>query len=80
MPNYETPAEQYRPLAEEVLDVAKNFARGERRDALLQMAQVGQRLADGYADATMSLSTPVQSERPARQQQQQVQPGNDKKE
>jgi hypothetical protein len=80
MPNYETPAERYRRLAEEALDVARNFPHGEHRDAVLHMAQVWQRLADSYADATTSLSTPVQSEQPAMQQQQQVQPGDDKKE
>ena len=80
MPNHETPAERYRRLADEALDVAKNFPHGEHRDAVLQMAQVWQRLADSYADATTSVSRPVQSEQPAMQQQQQVQPGGDKKE
>jgi hypothetical protein len=33
-----------------------------------EMVEVWQRLADSYADATTSLSTPVQSEQPAMQQ------------
>ena len=44
------------------------------------MAEVWQRLADSYADATTSLSTPVQSEQPAMQQQEQIQPDDDKRE
>src|SRR5262245_27719684 len=43
MPNHETPAERYRRLAAECLDVANNFPRGDHRDALLRMAQVWQR-------------------------------------
>jgi hypothetical protein len=31
---------RYRRLAEEALDVARNFPHGEHRDALVQMAQV----------------------------------------
>ena len=79
MPSHETPAERYRRLAQEALDVAQNFPPGEHKDALLQMAHVWQRLADSYADATTSLSIPIQSEQPAMQQQQQVQPDDDKK-
>jgi hypothetical protein len=81
MPNHETPAERYRRLAAECLDVANNFPRGDHRDALLQMAQVWQRLADQYEDATPPFSqSRTAGEHPAMQQQQQVQPGDDKKE
>jgi hypothetical protein len=80
MANGESPSMRYRRLAEEALDVAKNFPLGEHRDALLQMAQVWQRLSDSYADATTSLLTPIQREQPAMQQQQQIQPDDDKKE
>jgi hypothetical protein len=74
MPNHETPAERYRRLAGEALDVAENFQRGEHRDVLVQMAQVWQRLADSYSDATTSLFPSVQGEQPVMQQQQQQQP------
>jgi hypothetical protein len=79
MPNHETSAERYRRLAAECLDVAHNFPRGDHRDALFQMAQVWQRLADQYDDATSPFSQPA-AEQPATQQQQQVQPDDDKKE
>jgi hypothetical protein len=75
MPNHEMPAERYRRLAAECLDVANNFPRDEHRDALLQMAHVWQRLADQYEDATPHLSpSGVGREQPVMQQQQQVQP------
>ena len=80
MPDYETSTERYRRLAEESLDAAKSFPRGEQRDALLHMAQVWQRLADRYEDATPLSSTwRTAAEQPALQQQQQIQP-HDKKE
>jgi hypothetical protein len=79
MPNHETPAKRYRRLAQEALDVAQNFPHGEHRDALLQMAQVWQRLADTYADSTTSLITPAASEQPVVQQQEQIQPKPDDK-
>jgi hypothetical protein len=53
MPRYETPAERYRRLAEEALDLARNFPHGEHSDALVQMAQVWERLGDTYADGTV---------------------------
>jgi hypothetical protein len=75
MPNQETPAERYRRLAAECLDVANNFPRGDHRDALLQMGHVWQRLADQYEDATPHLSPyGMGREQPVMQQQQQVQP------
>ena len=79
MPNHETPAERYRRLAAECLDVANNFPRGDHRDALLQMAQVWQRLADQYDEATPPFSRPA-PEQPAMQQHQQTQPDDDNKE
>jgi hypothetical protein len=64
MPDYETPTERYRHLAEGCLHVANDFPRGEHRDALLQMAQVWQRLADQYADSTGPFSRQVQANSP----------------
>jgi hypothetical protein len=79
MPDYETPAERYRRLAEEALDVANNFPPGDNRDALLQMAQVWQRLAETYADSTVLHTPSGGSDQPGVQQQQQDQPDDDKK-
>jgi hypothetical protein len=59
MPDYETPTERYRHLAEGCLHAANDFPRGEHRDALLQMAQVWQRLADQYAHSTGPFSRQV---------------------
>jgi hypothetical protein len=39
-------AEEYRRLAQECLDTARTIANEDARDALLQMAQVWQRLAE----------------------------------
>jgi len=44
------------------------------------MAQVWQRLSDEYAASNTPLFQPIESERPAMQQQQQSQPKDDKKE
>ena len=79
MPRSQTPAERYRRLAEEALDVARNFPHGEHRDALLQMAQVWQRLAATYAEGTVLHSPPGGADQPVMQHQQQVQPDDDKK-
>jgi hypothetical protein len=80
MPDYETSTERYRRLAEESLDAAKSFPRGEQRDALLDMAQVWQRLADQYEDATPPFSrSGTAGEQPTLQQQQQIQPHDHKK-
>jgi hypothetical protein len=75
----ETPSERYRRLARKCLETANTLPVGQR-DTLIQMAQFWQRLADEYADATVSLSQPDTADQPAMQQQQQVQPDDDKKE
>ena len=81
MPNHVTPAERYRRLAAECLDAANNFPRGDHKGALLQMAQVWQRLAEQYDDSTPPFSlSATATEQPAMQQQQQIQPDDDKKE
>src|SRR5262249_7894523 len=45
----ESSSARYRRLARESLEVAHSFPRGDQRDALLQMAQVWQRLAEREA-------------------------------
>jgi hypothetical protein len=76
----ESPAQRYRRLAEERLEVAYTFPEGDRRTVLVQMAQVWQRLADEHAG---SASTPLFSRAAGQaapmQQQQQMHPGEDKK-
>lgn len=72
----ETPSERYRRLARECLDVAYTFPDGVRRTVLVQMAQVWQRLAD--EQATMPSFSSGDAEQPAMQQQQQIQPDDDK--
>ena len=79
MPNNESPAARYRRLAGECLEVAQTLPIGERRSTLLQMAQVWQRLADDYAASTLSLAPALGAERPAMQQQQQIQSKDDDK-
>jgi hypothetical protein len=71
--------ERYRCLARECLAVAKTMPEGKDRTIVLEMAAVWHRLANEYAGATMLLFEPTQSEQPAMQQQQQIQPENDKK-
>jgi len=74
----ETPAARYQRLARASLETANTFPRGQQRDALVQMAQVWQRLADQHEDSTVTLSPPSGvGERSAMQQQQQVQPENE---
>ena len=75
----ETPAARYRHLARECQAAANTTPRGEDRTALLERALVWHRLADDYADSTMSLLSPVEGERPAIQQQQHVQPKDEDK-
>jgi hypothetical protein len=70
---------RYRRLARECLEIAHTFPAGERRTVLLQMAQVWQRLADEYAGSSAPLFRPIESEQPAMQQQQQIQPKDDDK-
>jgi len=79
MPAEETTAARYRRLAQECLDLAATFPdRDHQRDALLQMAQVWQRLADQYANATWFVFRPGAGGQPVMQQQQQVQRDEDK--
>jgi uncharacterized protein YciW len=79
MPDDVSASTRYRRLARECLEVAHTFPSGERRTVLLQMAQVWQRLADEYADTSAPLLRPSESEQPAMQQQQQIQPKDDDK-
>ena len=79
MPNDETPAERYRRLAEACLAVARTMPEGEGRTTLLEMATLWHRLADDYADSTVSLRPSLVTEQPTMQQQQQLQPDDDKK-
>jgi len=68
MPENESPAARYRRLARECIAMANTIATEQTRATLVEMAQVWTRLAESH-DA-----------RPAMQQQQQIQPKNDKKE
>lgn len=80
MPKRVSPAERYRRLARECLEAANTFAPGEQRDALIQMAQVWQRLADEHDDSTPPFSLSAAAvEQPSIQQQQQIQIHNDDK-
>jgi hypothetical protein len=80
MSDGEAPSARYHHLAQECLKMAATFPAGEHRDALLQMAQVWQRLADQYKDGTPPFSLPAAAaEQPVMQQQQQVQREDDKK-
>jgi hypothetical protein len=74
MPDNESPAVRYRRLAAESLEVANTFPAGDRRTALLQMAQVWQRLADDYQGATPPFFRPNAGDAVPMQQQQQAQP------
>jgi hypothetical protein len=77
---HESPAARYRRLAQECLETAKTFPKGERRTALVHMAQVWQRLADDYGEG-MPRFRPTEKEQPVIQQQQQIQSkGGGKKE
>ena len=77
MPEDVSASTRYRRLARECLEIAHTFPAGERRTVLLQMAQVWQRLADEYAGSSAPLFRPIESEQPAMQQQQQIQPKDD---
>ena len=74
MPDDELPAARYRRLAAECLEVAYTFSAGDRRTALLQMAQVWHRLADDYEGSTPRFFRPSAGEALPMQQQQQAQP------
>ena len=80
MADNESPAQRYRRLAEESLEVAYTFPEGERRTVVVQMAQVWQRLADERASgaATPRFSRAKGQAAPM-QQQQQIHPDEDKK-
>jgi len=69
MSNDETPSARYRRLAQECI-----FPPGEERNALLEMAESWQRLADQSANATPPFFRPSAGEQPVMQQQEQVQP------
>jgi hypothetical protein len=64
-----SPTARYRQLAREAWAAANTLPVGKTRDAVLHMAQVWERLAEQHAHR----------EQPALQQQQQVQPDDDKK-
>ena len=78
-------ADEYRRRAQECLEIARTFPDGERRNGLLQMAQVWLRLAQEQAgNETLDLGeavsvppTTTEGGRPVVQQQQQVQPKDD---
>ena len=76
MDENESVTARYRRLARECLEVAHTFPAGERRTVLLQMAQVWQRLADGYRGSSAPLSRAFET---VIQQQQQVQPKDEDK-
>ena len=77
MPEGELPAARYRRLAGQCLEVANTFQPSEPRTALLHMAEVWQRL---YEQSTAAGTfRPNAGEQPAMQQQQQLQPDDDKK-
>ncbi len=81
MVDNESPAQRYRRLAEECLEVAYTFPDGERRTVLVQMAQVWQRLAEERAgSATMPLFSQAEGQAAPVQQQQQIQRDEDKNE
>ena len=80
MSNDETPSARYRSLAQECLEAANAFPPGEDRKVLLEMAEVWQRLADQYADATPGFSRSSAGEQPVMQQQEQVQPKDEDEE
>ena len=81
MVDNESPAQRYRRLAEESLEIAYTFPEGERRTVLVQMAQVWQRLADEHASsAAMPLFSGAEGQAAPIQQQQQIQRDEDKNE
>ena len=73
------PSARYHRLARDAWAAANTLPVGKTRDAVLHMAHVWERLAKQHAHSTVSLSA-GDREQPALQQQQQVQPDDDKKE
>jgi hypothetical protein len=79
-------AEEYRRLARESFEAANRIQSEEDRKVLLHIAEVWRRFADqeerkdSAPDLPNIPAAPPAAERPAAQQQQQVQPGDDKKE
>jgi hypothetical protein len=67
MPDNESSAARYRRLARECIAMASTPVTEQTRATLVEMAQVWTRLAESHAA------------RPAMQQQQQIQPKNEKK-
>jgi len=65
-------AEEYRRPAQQCLETARTISSKDGRAILVQMAQVWQRLAEEQ-------ETSIFPDRPAAQQQQQVQPKDDDK-
>jgi hypothetical protein len=72
-------AEEYRRLAQQCLDVARTIRDPDGHAALVQMAQVWQRLANEQESATSLWPTAAESAQPSAQQQQQIQPKDEDK-
>ena len=79
MSDGESPAARYRRRAQECLEIAPTIQDPDSRASLIDMARVWLRLAATYVDATASLFPAPETEQPAVQQQQQIQPKNDDK-
>jgi hypothetical protein len=79
MPDDTSPSARYRQLAREGWAAANTLPVGKTRDAVLHMAQVWERLADQHAHSTEALSPSAERQPAPVQQQQQVQPDEDKK-
>src|SRR6266404_4772019 len=71
-------AVEYRRLAQQCLQMAPTIRDREGRAALVHMAQVWLRLAEEQ-EASVPPPSPIEQDRPAVQQQQQVQPKDDDK-
>jgi hypothetical protein len=73
----ESPAERYRRLAQECLDVARTLSLRTKRAILIDMAQTWLQMAEEQEAAIPP--SPVDQPQPIMQQQQQVQPKDDDK-
>ena len=71
-------AEEYRGLAQQCLEMARTISNQEGRATLVQMVQVWLRLAKEQEESVPP-SSPIEQDRLAVQQQQQVQPKDDEK-